>query len=260
VLIYQQVRIKNNYLGISMPIQIVEILNRSTQGITRPFLCKGDDDCNYFVKGRGAGRKSLIAEYICGNLAKSFDLPIADFEIVEVPEQLIGWSDEETKKDLGAGLAFASRVLPHVQEFNISLFNKVDARLRRDVLVFDLWVQNADRTLTVFGGNPNLLWDQSDKKLVVIDHNQAFDLEFDPTTFSQTHVFNLEIANILNDMIERVNYEDRLSVAFADFNAACNNIPPEWWLIDDGVPVSFDLNAAKLMLERFSDNQFWEVV
>lgn len=47
-----------------MPIQIVEILSRSIQGVTRPFVCRGEDGCTYFVKGHGAGRRSLIAEYV----------------------------------------------------------------------------------------------------------------------------------------------------------------------------------------------------
>jgi hypothetical protein len=245
---------------MSMPVQIVEILNRSNQGITRPFLCKGDDDNSYFVKGRGAGRRSLISEYICGNLAKSLNLPIADFEIVDVPSELIQWADTETKRDLGTGLAFASRVLPHTQEFNMSLQALVDVRLRRDILVFDWWVHNADRTLTELGGNPNLLWDQVDKKLVVIDHNQAFDREFNPTNFSHTHVFKNEIEHTFNDMVERLAYIDRLSLAFADFDAACDNVPLEWWQVDDGVPADFSIEATRLQLGRFLDNEFWRIV
>ena len=51
-----------------MNIQIVEIIGRSTQGITRPFICRGEDGHIYFVKGRGAGKRSLICEWIAGNL------------------------------------------------------------------------------------------------------------------------------------------------------------------------------------------------
>ena len=39
-----------------MTVNIVEIIRRSTQGITRPFLCRGDDNWLYYVKGHGAGR------------------------------------------------------------------------------------------------------------------------------------------------------------------------------------------------------------
>lgn len=243
-----------------MAIQIIEILSRSSQGITRPFLCKGDDGNSYFVKGRGAGRRSLISEYICGNLAKLLELPVADFDIVEVSKDLIKWSDAETQRDLGSGFCFASKVLPYTQEFNMSLQSQVDTRLRRDILVFDWWVHNADRTLSELGGNPNLLWDQADKKLAVIDHNQAFDREFNSSIFSHTHVFKNEIEHTFNDMVERLAYTDRLSLAFADFDSTCDNIPMEWWWIDDGVPADFSIEATKLQLERFLDNQFWRIV
>ena len=242
-----------------MPIQIVEILGRAEQGRTLPFHCKGDDGNAYFVKGCGAGRRSLIAEYICGKLARAFGLPVPAFEIVDVPAELTEWAITEYANDLGTGLVFASKKLPHVQEFTFSQIPLVDTRLRRDILVFDWWVHNADRTLTALGGNPNLLWDHADKKLAVIDHNQAFDIEFNPFTFCQTHVFHAEVVGVFDDFVERLDYQSRLSAAFATFESACDNIPPEWWYVDDGVPTDFSLNAARDLLARFSNNQFWRI-
>jgi hypothetical protein len=49
---------------MSMPLSIVEILGRSKQGRTRPFLCCCDDDQLYFVKGRDAGHRSLLCEWL----------------------------------------------------------------------------------------------------------------------------------------------------------------------------------------------------
>ena len=72
--------------GEMIAIQIVEILDRSIQGITKPFYCRCEDGQAYFVKGHGAGKQSLIAEYMGSRLARSFGLPVADFEIVEVPQ------------------------------------------------------------------------------------------------------------------------------------------------------------------------------
>jgi len=42
-------------------IQIIEIIGRAHQGVTKPFLCKGDDNILYYVKGTGshAGHRSL---------------------------------------------------------------------------------------------------------------------------------------------------------------------------------------------------------
>lgn len=102
-----------------MPVQIVEIFDRSIQGVTRPFFCRCEDGQTWFVKGRGAGRQSLIAEYVGGRLARSLGLPVPDFEVVEVPPDLIKWSGREDANELGAGLAFGSRALPHAQEFSL---------------------------------------------------------------------------------------------------------------------------------------------
>ena len=66
-------------------IQIIEILGRSEQGMTRPFICRGEDNNIYFVKGVGAGRRSQVCEWLAGNLALELGLPIAPFRIVDVP-------------------------------------------------------------------------------------------------------------------------------------------------------------------------------
>lgn len=43
-----------------MTVEIVEILRRSEQGMTKPFICRGDDGEIYFVKGQNAGHRSLF--------------------------------------------------------------------------------------------------------------------------------------------------------------------------------------------------------
>lgn len=242
-----------------MSIQIIEILGRANQGVTRPFRCRGEDGAIYYVKGRGATRHSLIAEYICGHLARDFGLPVPAFEVVEVPPELMAWSGIEDIKDLGAGPAFGSRALPHVLELSVTHLSKVDVSLRRDILVFDWWVRNADRTLSEKGGNPNLLWDQEQSKLAVIDHNQAFDPNFDAQVFAESHVFHADLSDVFEDMIERASYQDRLARVFDGFELVCDNLPPEWWWVDNGVPASFDCNTARATLERFQNDDFWRI-
>ncbi len=73
-----------------MTLLITEIIYRSEQGITQPYICRADDGEIYFVKGRGAGRRSQICEWISGHLAQQFALPIADFALLEVPNALLG--------------------------------------------------------------------------------------------------------------------------------------------------------------------------
>lgn len=51
-----------------MSLTIVEVLERSVQGRTEPYVCRGDDGEVYFAKGRSATRRGLIAEWLCVRL------------------------------------------------------------------------------------------------------------------------------------------------------------------------------------------------
>ena len=87
-----------------MKISIIEILGRSTQGVTRPFVCRGDDGSLYYVKGNAAGRRALIAEWVAGNLGRRLGLPIPEFRQAEVSPQLVALSARQDASDLGAGI------------------------------------------------------------------------------------------------------------------------------------------------------------
>lgn len=241
-------------------IQIVEIINRANQGVTRPFLCKGDDDLLYYVKGIGshAGHRSLLAEWISGHLAFDFGLPIAPFKLVEIPEILIEYANPEWKS-LGYGIAFASERQNLVQELQWSQLRQVSTELQRDILVFDWWIHNADRSLTEKGGNPNLLWDTQSGKLTVIDHNNAFDSDFKATDFCASHAFRAQIPAVFDDCVVRASYIERIESSFAAFETACNNSPDEWWWIGEGVPCSFKKEDARRLLERFNYQSFWGI-
>lgn len=39
-----------------MGIQIVEIIGRASQGVTKPFICRGEDDEIYFCEGVWSGQ------------------------------------------------------------------------------------------------------------------------------------------------------------------------------------------------------------
>jgi hypothetical protein len=240
-----------------MTITIDQIRGRAEQGVTRPFLCRGEDERWYYVKGRGAGLRSLLCEWIAGRLAQAFGLPVAPFEQVDVPAALMVTALRPELAELGSGVGFGSRRQDFAQELSVSHLDLIDPAVRRDVVVFDWWVHNQDRTLTGHGGNPNLLWDQEAAALVVIDHNQAFDPAFDPETFQQQHVFARDAAGAFDDLIERAQYFDRMEAALAVFHTACGEVPEEWWWVDDGVPADFDQGAVRQLLERFKAGDFW---
>lgn len=244
---------------MTSPLAIVEILERSEQGRTRPFLCRCEDDNLYFVKGRDAGHRSLLCEWLAGHLARALNLPVPEFVIAQAPRELVELYPEG--RDLGTQPVFASRQVNHVQELSVSHLGDVAANLQRDVLVFDWWVNNADRTLTTLSGNPNLMWDAARQQLVVIDHNLAFDRDFDAAGFSKAHVFSGQILNVFQDLIEPMEYMGRLRQALAVWPEACNNAPSEWWFVDEEqtVPTDFDPDATLALLNRYTNEEFWRL-
>jgi hypothetical protein len=165
-------------------ITIMEIKRRSEQGVTRPFLCRGDDGHWYWVKGNGAGKLALCREWIAGRIAQLMGLPIPPFAQVNVPQDLIGYSAIEGCEELGAGLAFGSEHVEGACDLAFSQIESVPKEVRLRTLLFDWLVQNGDRTLGEAGGNVNLLWVERDLKAYIIDHNLAFDAGFT----LQTHI------------------------------------------------------------------------
>ena len=243
-----------------MSIQIVEIIDRATQGITKPFICRGEDEHIYFVKGRGAGMRSLICEWVVGNLAINLGLPVAPFDIVDVPESLIQLGMRDDLNELGAGTAFGSRRL-EVVELTVSHLWDVAEEMQRDVLAFDWWVRNEDRTLSELGGNPNLFWDVTNDQLVVIDHNQAFDAGFSVESFLNAHAFHGQVNGLFGDYLMQQQYCSRFAKALSEWDIICNNVPSMWWFVDleQTIPTDFDRDAMHELLLRCTNNTFWEM-
>lgn len=207
-------------------LEIIEIRDRALQGVTEPYKCLASDEFEYFVKGKSIAPQGSIKEWLSGKIAKAFGLPIPDFCAVKIDIELLRLSGDDALNCMGEGPAFASKKVHAADEFRYHAITKVDADLQRDLLVFDLWVRNDDRRLNHLGGNPNLLW--AADKLHVIDHNNAFDETFDPTSFRQSHVFCNRLTE-MNDIVVRQHYEEKMqSVLLGCWAEALDTMPYEW--------------------------------
>jgi hypothetical protein len=253
-----------------MPLTIVEVIGRSEQGRTEPYICRCDDGEVYFVKGRSATRKGLINEWLCANLALALGLPIAPFAIAVVPEEIIESDLDGKLRDLGPGEVFASRRVS-ATELNHAQIDAVPPAQRRDVLLFDWWVRNEDRCLTAFGGNVNLLWNpaipinaldaetEDSTGLVVIDHNLAFDESFNAAKFCEVHVFADDIRPVFSDFLLRETYKTRFAQAMAVWQDACDNLPSAWGFIDveETLPTEYPFAHVKAILDLAQTEDFW---
>lgn len=239
-------------------MQIVEILDRSNQGATRPFICRGEDGNIYFVKGKDAGKRSLICEWIASSLGSRMGLPVPAHMVVQVPGSLIDLGSRDDLADLGPGPAFGSQ-RQQLVELSMSLLSKVPSALQRQVLAFDWWIRNGDRTLGTKGGNPNLFWSVEKAQLVVLDHNLAFDNTFSSADFLAYHAFRSQSRHLFEDWVFQQQLCSSCLQAMDGWDAICQEIPVEWTFVDpEGtIPVNFEFDALRARLLDCENDAFW---
>lgn len=160
-------------MAVSNYIEAVEIIRRLEGGITRPFLCRANNDKHYVVKGLELPPAERIAELLCARLAAQFGLPIPEHGCIYVDPALLRYNPE-ARSDLGPGDSYALAYVADAADLLYSQALQVPSSLQKAVFVFDYWVGNSDRQLGPFGGRPNLLMCSTNNQLQLIDHNQAF--------------------------------------------------------------------------------------
>ena len=141
------------------------------EGGSLPGLMEADDLGTYVVKWRAAGQgvAVLVAEVVCGELARALGLPVPALVTVEVaPELAVGEPDVEVQELLrrSAGTNLGLDYLPGALDFEAGA-DGVDPGLAGRVLWFDALVGNVDRSWR----NPNLLFWHG--RLHLIDHGAA---------------------------------------------------------------------------------------
>jgi len=233
-----------------MHVEITEIIKRSDQGNTKPFLCQASDGKTYYVKGREATTVGLIKEWIGTQLAESYGLPVPKSKILYVESNLVDAFGLEAQRGLGSGYVFGSERISAVTELKYEQVGSIKATLKRDILLFDLWICNEDRTLSKYGGNPNLLWNTNESELCVIDHNLAFDNNFKEEEFWATHVFKDEI---FNDLVDRANYQEKMKKSLEIWSKAWEIAPEDW--LEENNSININLEFDKLLAD--AEGSIW---
>lgn len=257
------------------PITITEVIGRSEQGMTRPFIC-GANFCEiYYVKGAYAGKNSLCCEWVANRLV-NLALPNAPlglpwFRMAEVPRELIEGSVRPDIRDLGSGRVFASMRIENGQELTWSSAQGWPEETKALLLLMDLWIQNEDRSLSPLGGNPNLLVEQipplsadDPEGALWVDQTRREMLrayDFNRERFFGAHVFGGMLKEWPEGFRERM--EPYLNHALGEVRSVFAELPPEWLHLDgdDSLPVQLDMERVISVLELpFRDpDRFWKL-
>ncbi|WP_431047339.1 HipA family kinase [Streptomyces sp. P1-3] len=138
------------------------------EGGSLPGIVEADDLGTYVMKftGAGQGRKTLVAEVVCGQLGRRLGLRVPELVAIQL-DPVIGLSepDQEVQELLKAsgGLNLGMDYLPGSIGFD-PLAYQVDSQEAGRVVWFDALVNNVDRSWR----NPNMLVWHGDPWL--IDH------------------------------------------------------------------------------------------
>lgn len=265
------------------PVIITEIIGRSEQGMTRPFICAANFCEIYYVKGAYAGKNSLCCEWVASRLANLLvddePLGLPWFRMAEVPQELMEGSARPDIRDLGAGRVFASLRIDGGQELNWSAAQGWPDGTMALVLLIDLWLQNEDRSLSPQGGNPNLLveripplpdddpegglWkDQPRREMLwVYDFNLAFDEDFCRERFFGAHVFGGMLKKWPEGFQERM--EPRIRKALEQVRSIFSELPVEWLHVDGDESLPVQLNEERVLsvleLPFANPDRFWKL-
>ncbi|WP_067183248.1 HipA family kinase [Microtetraspora niveoalba] len=141
------------------------------EGGSLPGVVEADDLGTYVVKFRGAGqgRRVLVAEIICAELARGLGFATPELKLIDLDPQLGAREPDEEIQDLltaSAGRNLAIDFLPGALGFD-PLGWRPDPDFASRLLWFDALIHNVDRSWR----NPNLLVWHDDVWL--IDHGAA---------------------------------------------------------------------------------------
>ena len=240
-------------------IDIIAIEGRTAEGngVSRPFRCEGDDGCNYYVKLKNAGYGPLVKEWIAGRLAQELGLPVAEIRQVRIPRELVE-GREDYERELGHGIAFGSLKVHPAERLALEFVREDPTGVLSRILLFDWWVRNSDRALSETGGNPNLLWQIEPARVVMIDHDNAFDAEFDAGNFWGLHALRWHRSAWLP--ANRATMEDWLARAASCLDRIWDELPEEWLIDSYGDPnCGLDKGGLQAMLSSPQGNpSFWD--
>src|SRR6478609_2089075 len=204
------------------------------EGGSLPAIVEADDDFLYVLKFRGAGQgvKALIAELVCGEIARTLGFRIPEIVFANLDPILSRTEGDEEIQDLikaSAGLNLGLHYLSGAITFD-PLVTSIDATLASQIVWLDSLINNVDRTAR----NTNMLmWH---KELWLIDHGAAlyFHHSWDNWEEQSKKTFALIKDHVLLPWATELDTVDNAfkAILSPDLISAIVSIIPDAWLTD----------------------------
>jgi hypothetical protein len=220
---------------------------------------EADDLGTYVVKWRAAGQgvKVLVAEVVCGELARALELPVPALVTVDVaPELAVGEPDVEVQELLqrSAGRNLGLDYLPGALDFEAGA-DGVDPGLAGRVLWFDALVGNVDRSWR----NPNMLFWHG--LLQLIDHGAAltFHHNWPGAAASVTRPYDASAHALVEcePDIPAADADLGPRVTRARLDDVLAHVPDEWLAEDDALPSGLRTRYVEQLLARLAARDSW---
>jgi len=201
----------------------------SDQGVSRPFVCRDEIGEVRWCKGNHTGLRAVMCEWICARIASRLELPVPDARILTFDiGRFRSWQADQRlpTPDLVTAAnpsVFGSRNVDGVKDVfdPANELGHIDRRLLARIFMFDRLIRNTDRV----DANSNLLVNGG---VYIIDHNNAFDPDFDEASFAAEHVLREAYAESTAE--ERGGFANliraRLSESFLD--EIWSEMPEAW--------------------------------
>lgn len=237
-------------------LEVEELQEKATQGRTEPYLCRLSDNQLYYIKGPQATAKGLINEAISAFLGQALRLNVPSYQIAYLPAPLLKY-DNAARRILGNGdtVVFASSYITSLMELTPSLQQTMPIQFAKDLFLFDYWIKNEDRTMSQTSGNPNLFFDTNANNYVVVDHNLAFDPQYNFAKNGHLHLGYSHWFKQQHDQFWRDYYYPKLEIALAGFAQYAASLPQEWLNEEPTY-----LGEIEAILGLFKTDEFWEVL
>jgi hypothetical protein len=217
-------------------VRVIRYITPLREGGSLPAIAEADDNFLYVLKFRGAGQgaRSLIAELIGGEIARTLGLRVPEIVFALLDSSFGRTEPDEEIQDLlkaSVGLNLGLHYLSGAISFD-PVVTPVDSIAASEIVWLDCFLTNVDRT----SNNTNMLvWN---KEIWLIDHGASLYFHFSPENWeSKAETPFTQIKNhVLLPYATRLDETDKKFQSILTSGKLKNivHLIPDEWLIESG--------------------------